>query len=289
MDIKHLVVSGAAYNGINIIGALYQAESANLIDYKNIQSVYGTSAGALALAIWILRFDKDVVYDYIIGRPWDKTYKFEPNILLGLIEDKGILGQNIISEIFVPLLKSKDISQNITLGEIYDITNIEFHVYATAANGLESLDFSYITHHEVKLLDCIYMSCSLPLIFKPMYYNDSYIVDGGLTYFFPTKPCIENGSKKENILGIKVCRPGTYNIPKDSNTIEYISFLLNNVTRRLSILVESDIPNIIVCNVPPLGSELRDTIVKESKRKEMLEDGEKAVTQFLQCSVQELA
>ena len=98
MHIKHIVLSGGSYHGIQLLGALYEAEE-KLLQFKNIVSVYGTSAGSIVLAIWLLRIEKKIVYDFIIERPWQKTYLLDSNIIANLLTKKGICDKNIINEI----------------------------------------------------------------------------------------------------------------------------------------------------------------------------------------------
>ena len=72
MTIKHLVLSGGGYNGIDMIAILLKLTSEEFISKDNIESVYGVSAGALSLAIWLLEIENQVLIDYIIKRPWNK-------------------------------------------------------------------------------------------------------------------------------------------------------------------------------------------------------------------------
>ena len=47
MTIKHIVISGAAYNGIDLIGAITELSEKKYIERKSIESVFGSSAGAI--------------------------------------------------------------------------------------------------------------------------------------------------------------------------------------------------------------------------------------------------
>ena len=59
MDVKHIVLSGGAQYGISLIAALYQCETLKVIEYNNIEKLYATSAGTIALTVWLLRINKD--------------------------------------------------------------------------------------------------------------------------------------------------------------------------------------------------------------------------------------
>ena len=70
-----------------------------------------------------------------------------------------------IEEIFVPLFSGKDISIDITLQDFYDITKKEIHIFTTDVMRFEVVDISYKTHPDWKLIDAVYASSSIPIIF----------------------------------------------------------------------------------------------------------------------------
>ena len=47
MTIKHLVISGGGPIMIQILGAIQHLEKNEIFDTKNIETIYGTSAGAI--------------------------------------------------------------------------------------------------------------------------------------------------------------------------------------------------------------------------------------------------
>lgn len=287
MDIKHIVLSGGSYNGIQLVGALFQAGE-KFIDFSKIKTVYGTSAGSIVLTMWLLQIDKKDVYEYIIDRPWDKSFIFESNMLSNLITKKGMCDENIINEILTPLLKSKYLNENITLEEFYKFTNIEFHIIATEINAMEAIDFSYKTHPTLSLLDAIYMSSSIPCIFQPKYFNGSYVIDGGLSLHFPIKPCLENGAKKENVFGILITKKTPFHSDLNTSMPGFMFQILNNITRRLCRLVMTDIPYLITMTLEANVDDFPGVINDKTVRARLINSGEEYVNDFLQSSIEEL-
>ena len=57
MTIKHLVISGGGPIMIQILGAIQHLEKNEKVDMKNIESIYGTSAGAIVGVLICLKFD----------------------------------------------------------------------------------------------------------------------------------------------------------------------------------------------------------------------------------------
>ena len=206
MDIKHLVLSGGGYNGIDMVGILYKLQELECIKRNNIKSVYGVSAGSIVLAIWLLGIEKNVIYDFVIKRPWSKLFNINSDMLFKLIDEKGLLDNTLFIEIMKPLLKSKDLDENITLLDFYKYTNTDFYIFGTKLNNLESVKISHITHPTMKLIDAITISSALPLIFKPFFYENEFYIDGGIRKHFPIKTAINDGCEKEKICGIYIKR-----------------------------------------------------------------------------------
>jgi predicted acylesterase/phospholipase RssA len=65
-------MSGAAYNGIDLVGILTELFENKVFKRDDIKSVYGSSAGAIVLAIWMLGIEKEILFDFIIRKPWNK-------------------------------------------------------------------------------------------------------------------------------------------------------------------------------------------------------------------------
>jgi len=285
MDINHLVLSSGGLNGINMVGVLYGALSSNILKYENIKSVYGCSAGSIVLALWLTKIEKEDLYNFIINRPWGKIYKPTDNIINGLLTDKGILNIEHLYKILSPVFKSQGISTEITLMEFYKYTNVEFHIFSTNSNTFNSVDFSYKTHPNLKLFEAIYMSSSIPFIFKPLYYDGCYMIDGGLSNGYPLKTCIDYGGKHDNILAIKIKRKGENKLKKKDGIMTYGLHLINTGVQKLLQSSSIDIKNQIIITVPPIISNINDILNSSEKRKELLQDGENIFYKLLKSSV----
>ena len=74
MTIKNLVISGGGPIMIQILGAIQHLEENNFIDRNNIETIYGTSAGAIVAVLLCLKYDWETINDYIIKRPWQDVF-----------------------------------------------------------------------------------------------------------------------------------------------------------------------------------------------------------------------
>jgi len=297
MNIKHIVLSGGGYNGIDMIGILYKLSSLDIIERTEIKSLYGVSAGSIVSAIWLLNIEKNVIYDFIIKRPWNKIFNINSDMLFKLVDEKGLLDNRLFIEIMKPLLKSKDLNENITLLEFYKYTKKDFYIFGTKLNTLESVKMSHKTHPEMKLIDALTISSALPLIFKPVFYDNEYYIDGGVRKHFPIKTAINDGCNRNEIIGIYIKRNNDDKINKESTFIQYYYKLLITTVNLINKDFE-EIPNIIYHICEKLGIH-KDILTNNSKRESMLKKGEESALKFineklnidkkLESSIEELA
>jgi hypothetical protein len=188
-DIKHLVLSGGTVWGFNMIGILVEAMAVGFLKMENIQSIYGTSIGSLIGAAISLKIDPPLLRDYFVKRPWDVLCKNNRHSVLELYDGRGILHQGFIEDLFDPLLKSVDLTCATTLAELYAYNGIELHIYATELNRYELVDISFKTHPEWRVVDAVYASCSIPLLFSPLIQENKCYVDGGFFLNYPIDKC----------------------------------------------------------------------------------------------------
>ena len=294
MDIKHIVLSGGGYNGIDMIGIIYKLKKLNILSIDKLKSAYGVSAGSIVCAIFLLGIEKDVIYDFVIKRPWSKLFNINSEMLFKLVDEKGLLNNTLFIEIMKPLLKSKDLHENITLIEFYDYTKTDFYLFGTKLNNLESVTISHKTHPNMTLIDAITISCALPLIFKPVFYNGEYYIDGGVRKHFPIKTAIDDGCNKDEILGVYIRRNETSMISEKSSFIQYYYQLIIGAVNLINKDMQ-DAPYIINYICEKLGKD-SDILSNNVKRKNMLKKGEDSVDVFLcanniksECSIKELA
>ena len=118
------------------------------------------------------------------------------------LQKMGIFGIKTIEDVFSPLFLGKDIPINVTMIEFYNITSIEIHIFATNITTFELVDISYKTHPDWRLIDAVYSSCSIPIIFSPFIKDSKYYCDGGLLLNYPLDKCIENGANPEEVMGL---------------------------------------------------------------------------------------
>jgi predicted acylesterase/phospholipase RssA len=203
MTIKHLVICGGGPSVFRTIGALYKLEDLNFWKIANIETIYGTSAGALFGAMLCLKFDHETITNYIINRPWHEAYPIKVSQIMEMYTKKGLYDHKFAEIIFKPLLLAKNLPLTITLKELFEFSNIELHLFSLELNQFKPTDISYKTHPDLTLLDSIAMSCAIPMLFAPFCKNKECYVDGGIVINYPLNNCINDGHSPDEILGTR--------------------------------------------------------------------------------------
>jgi predicted acylesterase/phospholipase RssA len=200
--IEHLVLSGGANVGFAFTGAIVTLVKRNKLDIKNLRTIHGTSVGAISAFYISLGYELEEIETYLMDRPWKDLYKLDFTSIVNAIQEGGMYGKEALIKTVEPLLKGKELSLDITLAEYYEYSKIEIHMYTTEYKDLKLVDISHKTHPTWKLVDAMYASCCLPILFTPFYHENSYYIDGAVLMNYPISPCLDQGHDPETVLGI---------------------------------------------------------------------------------------
>ena len=199
-----LVLSGGAYHGgVKMVGLIKKLLDDKLITMNTIKNVYGISAGALVASMFMTLVEPDEILDYVMNRPWGNLVDVTPDMMFGIYKNKGMFNKNIASEILRPLLGSKGLSCDITMKEFYEYNSITFKIYTFDLNSNTIVELSHNTYPDYKLIDCLYYSTSIPVVFEPSIVGEKCYIDPGCIINYPLKFAIADKINKDNMLCIK--------------------------------------------------------------------------------------
>jgi predicted patatin/cPLA2 family phospholipase len=280
--IKHLVLSGGGPSGIQTLGALQHLEKNGYWNIENIESIYATSVGCILAILIALKFDWTTINDYVIKRPWHEVAHININQVFSIFSKKGFYDVSIIDIFFKPFFDSLDISLNITFKDFFELTKIDLHFFSLDVNSFIIDDFSYTSTPDLAILNCAYMSATIPLLFSPICIDRKCYIDGGLLTNYPLKHCIKNvgQDKKENILGFK-----NYYSEKDketylnseSNVLQFITLIISKLVencQKCDSQIEIIIENEVICHCQPMSlNYLQETVKMQENRENLLKRG----------------
>jgi predicted acylesterase/phospholipase RssA len=281
---KHLVISGGGITGFSYYGALKESSKRNVWNIDNIKTIYGTSIGSILACMLALKYDWEVLDNYIINRPWQHIFKYDMYTILDSIQNRGIFTVKVIEETFEPLLAGKDLNKDITLLEFYEWSGIEIHIISIELLSFKLIDFSHKTHPEWRLVDAIYCSSSLPVVMSPFYKDSCIYCDGGFLSNYPVIECIKNGADPSEIMGIARILLDNDKVPEmteESNLLDYIITLISKICENIVLLPKLQKINIeyIIPSTPLSISNIFKTVNSIEERERLIKIGVDYVTE----------
>lgn len=283
MSIKHLVLAGGAYKGLYIIGAMKELIKQNYIDISNIENIYGTSVGALIGVVMCLKLDYDTLIEYAVNFPFTKYFTFSVDSLLEFIDKKGIIKIDFIYGIFENLLKSCGLNKNITFQELYGYSKIRLNIYVTNLNKFSYECYNYETHPDMKVLEVVYKSCSIPFVFQPVCCDSEWYVDGGIINPYPIQEALKNHNIEE-ILGFKIKDDELNSCPENSSIFHFGYYVIMKLIRQNEILNNNYDKNVKELIIPATSMNFDDAkllINNKNERTRVFELGKKYAKLFL--------
>lgn len=293
MTIKNLVISGGGPIMFQIISAIQELERKKYLNMNNIESIYGTSAGAIVAVMIALKFDWDTINDYIIKRPWHDVFPIKVQNILDAYTKKGIFDIKNIEKCFKPLFDTKDIPLDITMKDFYNLTSIDIHMCSFEINEYKVKDISYESFPNLPILKAIQMTCALPVLVTPVFIDDKCFIDGGVACNYPLCFCVDSGKLPDEILGFKNSYENENNskIGENSTLLDY---LLNFLFKSLNFIhdnnIQPTIKNEIIFDTSYVSLDvLKNALTKIEVRRDLFEKGKKTVNKFLENSIQEFS
>lgn len=285
MTIKHLVISGGGPIMIQVLAAIQHLEQNNFLSLSAIESIYGTSAGAIVGVLMCLKFDWETINDYIIKRPWQDVFPVKVQNIFDAYTKKGLFDSKTIEKCFKPLLDAKDIPMDIHLADFYKLSNIELHFFSFEINEYKVQDISYLTHPTLPLMTAIHMTCALPVLVNPVCIDNKCYIDGGLACNYPLNYCIESGKLPDEILGFKnkYSDDKNTNIHSESTLLDFLlSFLFKAVFSVNTDHHQPSLKNEVVCDAKYLNIDvLRSALSNIEVRRGLFTNGTETAAAFL--------
>ena len=276
MTFDTLVMSGGAhYGGLKTLGFLKRLFESRTISMKDITNIYGVSVGSLIGAVYSTLVDSEEIVDYVINRPWNFLVELSPDMIFNVINKKGIFNRTLICEIMKPLLSAKNLSCDITMKEFYEYNNIHIRMYTHEVNSNRVIELSYKTYPEYKLIDCIYYSCTIPLVFEPTILDNLCYIDPAAHVNYPIEYALNDGIPGENIIAVNCLFTEDTNnfiINGGTSVMDYIFVIFKQIVFDTKIYQKVD--NEVRVYMKPFGfMEFIDVFRRKEQRRQFIDEG----------------
>lgn len=189
MDINTFICCGGGVKIYSIIGSLLEIENNFPHFFINLKKYAGSSSGSIIVSLLLLGYTPNEIYNIFYNLDTNSIYDSFFPIVYNMYKNYGIFsGNNLINKISDLFLK-KGYSKDITFKQLFDKTKKILVITGTCLNTRNTFYFNYETYPNIKVIDAIRISCSIPLFFTSPIINinnkEYRFVDGGLLNNFP--------------------------------------------------------------------------------------------------------
>tara|TARA_B100000780_G_scaffold269975_1_gene229315 strand:+ start:928 stop:1797 length:870 start_codon:yes stop_codon:yes gene_type:complete len=221
----NLALSGGILKAVSLIGSLKYLEEIKIS--RNFKNYIGTSAGGLLLFLYLIGYSADEILQIIKD---EIDYLIDINFynLRNIYSELGIDDSKRFENILRKYLYAKTSLQSISFIEF--AKKFGYNLIITGANlDTKKVDyFSVDTFPDMDIVLSLLITSCIPLIFKPIKFNDNLYIDAGVYSNFP----IEYFEKNLNdTLGICVI---SKEIIKNNNLFNYFNNIIYSIMSKLS-------------------------------------------------------
>lgn len=175
-----LVLSGGSFKGVAQIGAMHCLKKNNML--SGIKTIAATSAGTFAGILHCVGYQPMEVFKFIKLLNFDQCTKLDTN---NIITKYGLDDGSRMILVIAKMIGAKGFDADISFKDFYDKTKITFIITGACINDKKVYYFSHKTYPNMKVLDAVRISISIPIVFTPCTHEDKIFVDGGCIDNFP--------------------------------------------------------------------------------------------------------
>lgn len=243
-DKDTLILSGGGSAGILYAGVFKALDELNIL--KNIKTMIGVSAGTLYTFMYLMGYTTSEIVKFaetFDGKKLTTIKNFESLSFDKIFIEYGLDNGESFKKVFIKIAKQKNIDPDITLLEFYKLNKIKFVIGVTNIDTIEQEYFSYDSTPNIKLIDAIRATCSIPIYFTPHKINNKLYVDGGCMNNFPTN---YTEIDKNKTIAIMITNPINKSI--NNNFINYFLNILKSMSIGWRHALLRGLDNIIIIN-----------------------------------------
>ena len=174
-NIDTLVLSSGGANGVTFFGAANLLKEYGIL--QNIKHYIGCSAGAITCALLACDIDpKEILEKTLYFEICDWNNNINPS--------EGVMKVTKLKNLLCEIIGDrtmKDVDKRLT-----------FSTLNLSQNKTVYIDTE--THPDIKIVDAVIMSSSIPVVFPCVKYNDDLYIDGAITDSFPIQKCADSSS-----------------------------------------------------------------------------------------------
>ena len=225
--IDTLVLSGGGPSGVAYAGILKALTDYNILKREELNEIITTSVGIIFAILYLLDYTILQIEKIVLETDLTKILNTDDLEIDDLLVKFGLFSNQQIGDSISSFIRHKTQKNDLTLKELYDLSNISLigKVYNVDRGKTEY--FEYNNTPDISLIQLSMMTTAIPYLFQPVEFEGDLYVDGGLKGHFPIE-----ASTSKYYLGLNV-RGGTTNrsnfsILKDLPLLKFTMDLMND-------------------------------------------------------------
>lgn len=180
MNKKELILSSGGMKGCMMISCLEELHTYHPLYTFDI--ITGCSVGSLIGTMIALDFNLEEMKEVFIDLDWNQFFDMK---LTNFIEEYGFVDGIKIKNIFTAVFIQKNIPIDITFLQLYQKTG-KILTFTTTNITLGKVEYHNIfTTPHLSVLFSLRLSINIPLLLKPIEYNQCYYIDGAVLDPYP--------------------------------------------------------------------------------------------------------
>ena len=224
--IDTLILSGGGPSGVAYAGILKALIEYDTFQRKELKEIITTSVGIIFAILYLLDYNILQIEKLVLEKDLNTLLNVEDIDIDSLLVDYGLFSNKHIGESVSSFIRHKTKKNDLTLKELYDLTNIILTVKVYNVDIGKTEYLNYMNTPDIQCTTLAMMTTAIPYLFKPIKFNDCLYVDGGLKGNFPNEVC-----KSKKYLGINVkgetCHTKNFSILNDFPILGYTMNLMN--------------------------------------------------------------
>jgi predicted acylesterase/phospholipase RssA len=199
--IKCLIFSGGGYKGLSYLGIVKFLEEKDLL--KNITGFYGTSIGAILATLISIGYTYTELKYCINKLNIENLIDINTLDINHMFEKWGLIEPNKFYLLIKLLIEKKIGTPNITFTQHYKTYGKNLIITGSNITKMCAEYFSHTETPDMLIHDAIKISTCIPIIFKPIVYNNNHYLDGAIYDNYPFQYAKKHYPKTD-ILGIHI-------------------------------------------------------------------------------------
>ena len=190
---EYLSVGSSGPRGVGYLGVLSALEehsaSTQGVSFsewvQNLKGLIGTSGGSILCLCLVLGMEVSKIEE-TLSEPLSSLRSIAPCVDVGLLYSSfGMETGEAFRSYCREIIRSSGIQEDVTLSSLHKLTKKDFVCVTTNLTQSRVEYLSHLTTPHLKVVDAVYMSCCVPILFTPFEWEGSLYVDGVLSDNLP--------------------------------------------------------------------------------------------------------